>query len=174
MKLYDLPAIADDIEAELLESCGELTPELEQRIAAFVAEGKGKIEAAAIVVKSLEANAEVCKTEAKRLSERGAGLEKSAERLKALILFAVDNGFGGRVRTELYTVWAQSSAATISFELKPDADIYLLSAQEPWCVRMRDPELDRVALKEAVKGGRELPYCVTATENPGTRYLRIK
>jgi Siphovirus Gp157 len=174
MRLYQIPLEAADIAAELAEHYGELTPEIEQRIAAFLADGKEKVEAAAMVVKSLEGDAEVCKAEAKRLLGRAEGLDRAADRLKGLILFAVDEGFGGRVRTELFTIWAQSSAATISFELKPDADIYLLSAQESWCVRMRDPELDRVALKEAVKAGRELPYCVTATENPGTRYLRIR
>jgi hypothetical protein len=170
MKLYDLPAIADDIEAELSEAYGELTPELEQRIAAFVAEGKDKIEAAAIVVKSLKANAEICKAEAKRLSDRGAGLEKSIDRLKALILFAVDKGFCGKVRTELYTVWGQTSAPNVDFDLAPGADLAALPAN---CVRVRR-ELATEAIKEMMKAGEILPEEIIVTEMPGTRYLRIK
>ena len=79
MKLYDIPIEAADIEAELAENYGELTPEIEQRIAQFLSDGKDKIEAAAVVVKSLEADAAICKQEAQRLMQRAQYLDKGAE-----------------------------------------------------------------------------------------------
>lgn len=174
MLLYQIPIEATQIEQELAENYGELTPELEQRIVEFVGQGKEKVEAAACVVKSLEDDAGVCQLEAERLMKRAKGLQTAAARLKGLLLDAVDRGFGGKLKTPKFTIWGQTSATTVHFDLKPEADIYLLSTQEPWCVRMLDPELDKVALKDAHKLGKPLPYCVTATENPGTRYLRIK
>jgi len=72
MKLYDIPLEANEIEAQLYDNVGELTPELEGRIRAFLCQGKDKIESAAIVVNSLEEDAEICQAEAKRLIERAA------------------------------------------------------------------------------------------------------
>lgn len=174
MKLYEIPLEANDIEAQLYETYGELTPELEQRIADFLKDGKDKIESAAIVVKSIEEDAAICEAEAKRLMERAAGLDKSAARLKGLILFAVDEGFGGKVKTAKFTVWGQTSGKTVSFELALGADIYTLASKAPQFIRTKEPELDKKALKDARDAGLEIPDCVETTENEGTRYLRIK
>lgn len=174
MKLYEIPLEAMEIETFLAENYGELTPELEQRISGFVAEGKDKLEAACVVVKSLEGDAEVCKSEAKRLMERASGLEKGADRLKGLMLYAVDHGFGGKIKTAKFTVWGQTSAATTAFQLKPGTDIFSLAAAAPEFVRARDPEIDKLAIKDAHKSGKPMPECIDVQENPGTRYLRIK
>lgn len=174
MKLYDIPIEANLIEAELSDNAGELTPELEQRIAGFLRDGKDKIEAAAIVVRSLEDDAEICRGEAARLLKRAEGLEASANRLKGLMLFAVDEGFSGKVKTAKFTVWGQNSAASVGFELKPGIDIYRLVQDAPWCVRTSDPVLDRKALHDAHKAGVEMPAALDVQEKPPTRYLRIK
>lgn len=174
MKLYEIPIEAMEIEQELAENYGELTPEIESRIAAFLGDGKDKIESAAMVVKSLESDAEVCQLEAKRLMERASGLNKAIDRLKGLVLVAVDSGFGGKLKTAKFTIWGQTSAPTTAFELRPGADIYELMISEPWCIRNRDPELDKIALRDAKKSGKALPPDITTLENDGTRFLRIK
>jgi hypothetical protein len=174
VKLHQIPIEAADIEAELAENYGELTPDIEQRIAAFLHHGKDRIEAGAVVVKSLEADAAICKQEAQRLMQRAQGLEKGADRLKNLVLYAVDEGFGGKVRTSKYTVWGQNAAAAISFETKPGSSVYELASVAPWSIRTQDPEIDKLALKEAHKAGVSLPDCILVTEVPGTRYLRIR
>lgn len=171
MKLYEIPIEANEIEAVLADTYGELTPEIEQRIAGFLREGKEKIEAAAMVVKSLEDDAEVCKQEAERLLNRAAGLESGAKHLKGLMLFAVDEGFGGRIKTAKFTIWGQSSAATTGFELPPGADIHAVPLNY---LRMKDPELDKQALKAAYEAGLSIPEQIVVVEKPGTRYLRIK
>jgi hypothetical protein len=171
MKLYEIPIEANEIEATLADSYGELTPEVERRIADFLREGKEKIEAAAIVVKSLEDDADVCRSEAERLMKRAVGLENGADRLKGLILFAVDEGFGGKIKTAKFTIWAQNSAASTSFELPPGADIHSVPMEY---LRMREPELDKQALKAALEAELEIPVQVMVIEKPPTRYLRIK
>lgn len=174
VKLYEIPIVAAEIEETLCENYGELTEELEQRIAAFLRESKDKIENAAMVVKSIEADAEVCEVEADRLLKRAAGLRKGADRLKGLMLYAVDEGFGGKVKTARFTVWTQTSAPVTIIELKQGADIYELSINAPKFVRTYDPELDKIALKEAVKAGEQLPDSLVVLEKPGTRFLRIR
>lgn len=174
MKLYEIPIEANEIEAQLAETYGELTPEVEQRISDFLREGKEKIEAAAMVVKSLQDDAAICQQEAERLMKRAAGLEKGAHHLKGLMLFAVDEGFGGKIKTAKFTIWGQTSAVVTSFELKPDKTVYDLAGEAPAFIRTREPELDKKALKDALSAGLDMPDCIQVTELPGTRYLRIK
>lgn len=171
MKLYEIPIEANEIEAVLADTYGELTPGTEQRIADFLRDGKEKVEAAAIVTLSLEDDAEVCRQEAERLLKRAAGLENGARHLKGLILFAVDEGFGGKIKTAKFTIWGQSSAATVSFELPPGADIHNVPLE---FLRMSDPELDKKALKAALEAELPIPEIVVVAEKPGSRYLRIK
>jgi Siphovirus Gp157 len=174
IRLYEIPVEAREIEAALSEGFGELTPELEERISTFMALGKDKIESAAIVVKSLEADAIECKSESNRLYARAQGLERAADRLKALMLTAVDGGFGGKVKTVKFTIWGQPSAKTTLFALKPDADIYAVAAESPEFVRMGQPELKLDALHKAHKNKEKLPDAIAVEEKDGKRYLRIK
>jgi Siphovirus Gp157 len=174
MRLYQIPLEADQIEAALHENIGELTPELEARIRDFLSQGKDKIESAAIVVNSLEEDAEICQSEAKRLIERGAQLNQAADRLRGMILCAVDLGFGGKVKTPRFTIWGQNAAPATHFELKAGADIYALLTKAPQFICARDPELDKVMLKEAVKSGQEIPAEIAVVQLAGKRFLRIK
>lgn len=171
MKLYEIPIEANEIETLLAENYGELTSEIERRISEFLREGKDKIEAAAIVVKSLEDDADVCRQEAERLTKRAAGLEAGADRLKGLILYAVDEGFGGKVKTAKFTIWGQNAAPSTSFELPPGASIHSVPVEY---LRMQDPELDKQALKAALEAEIPIPEQIMISEKPGSRYLRIK
>jgi hypothetical protein len=174
IRLYEIPAEAREIEAALSDGFGELTPELEQRIATFMALGKDKIEAAAIVVNSLEADSIECKSESNRLYQRAQGLERAADRLKALMLTAVDGGFSGKVKTVKFTIWGQNAPGSVVFGLKPEADIYALAADSPELVRMGQPELKLDALHKAHKNKEKLPDAIAVEEKDGKRYLRIK
>jgi Siphovirus Gp157 len=171
MKLFEIPIEAHEIEQELAENYGELTPEIEQRIADFLRQGKDKIENAAVIVRQLEGDAELCRKEAERLTARADGLTKGAMRLKALTLFALDEGFGGKIKTALFTIWAQTSAAMKQFNLKPGASIYSVP---PEFLRTKDPELDKLALKGAADEGLAIPDSIDVAEVPGVRYLRIR
>lgn len=173
MKLYEIPMEFAELEMALIEAQGELTPELEARFDAFLRGGKDKIEAGAMVVRSLELEAAQCQAEVKRLDERAASHTNNANRLKALVLRAVDSAFSGKVKTPLFTVWGQTSAPTVNFDLTPDADLVEMEKACPDFVRVKR-ELVKDALKQARKEGKELPDSVIVTELPGTRFLRIK
>lgn len=174
LRLYEIPLEADQIEQELHENLGELTPELQARIEDFLAQGKAKIEAAAIVVKSMQADAKILKEEAQRLVERGTRLSLGADRLKMLMLFAVDQGFAGKVTTAKFTIWGQNSAAVTHFDVRPGTDINALMAKNPEFIRLAEPQLDKIALKEADKAGKFIPEEITVDRRDGTRFLRIK
>jgi hypothetical protein len=173
MKLYDIPFEAAQIEQQLMDADGELTPEIEKQIGEFLNAGKDKIEAAAMVVRTLEMEAEACKAEAKRLQERSASFTKNADRLKGLVLVALDSAFGGKVKTPLFTIWGQTSAPTIAVELTPDCEVEKFAAEFPWAVK-QTIELKKREVVDSIKAGNEIPPGVMYSENPGTRYLRIK
>jgi hypothetical protein len=171
MKLYELPMEYAVLDSALVENAGELTPELEKRLDDFLRSGKDKIEAGVMVMRGLEMEVKACKEEAKRLTERAASIENNAERLKALILYALDGAFGGKVRTGLFTIWGQTSAAQIAVEVAPSVDL----ARLPEAYVRVHRELAKDAIKEAVKRGEDVSgWGITATDVPGTRFLRVR
>lgn len=174
MKLYEIPLEANAIEEQLYDNVGELTPEIEQRIKDFLSQGKDKIESAAIIINSLEEDAAICQAEAKRLIERAAQINQSADRLRGMVLCAVDLGFGGKVKTPRFTIWGQTSGSVTQFELKSGADVYQIMATHPELVKAKDPELDSKALKETLKAGSPIPEEIAVVTLEGKRFLRIK
>lgn len=173
MKLYDLPMQFSELEQALVESEGELTPELEKRFDDFLRGGKEKIEAGAMVLRHLEAEAEACLKEAKRLKDRQASFENNVIRLKSMMLIAVDAAFAGKVKTSLFTVWGQTSAPGIGIELQAGTDLAELHARTPELIKTKY-ELDKEAVKQAALDGKALPGEISVFDVPGTRFLRIR
>lgn len=117
LSLYDIA-----LEGFLLEDIfdangGELTPELEDRLDTLLREGPQKIESAAMVTREMEATADICRSEAKRLTERALSLEKQAKKLKDRIVVALDAAFSGKVKTALFTIYTQKAADSLSVEI---------------------------------------------------------
>jgi hypothetical protein len=170
MKLYDIPTEFAIIETALIENTGELTPELEKQLDDFFRTGKDKIEAGAMVLRGLEMEAKSCKEEAKRLSERAAALENNADRLKKMVLYALDGAFGGKVKTSLFTIWGQTSASVTNLDVAPGLDLKEL----PEAYVRVSYTLAKDAVKDAIKRGESIPEEIIVSEVPGTRFLRVK
>jgi hypothetical protein len=173
MSLYDVAKEGMELEEILLASDGEITPEVEARLDEFLKLGKEKIDAACKVVQNLKSCADACRAEAERLLERRTSYERNVEMLKARILGAVDAAFDGKVKTNLFTVWGQTSAPTTVFDVSPDADLAEVQKVYPEVVRTKY-ELNKTELKSMRAQGIPLPNAITVTEGEGTRFLRIK
>jgi len=169
MNLYDLTIEGAEINRILTENEGELTPELEARLDTILGEGKDKVEAAAMVVRSLEASYEACIAERDRLAERAKSYDAQVDKLKSRMLYAVDAAFGGKVKTDKFTIYGQNSADTVAFEVAPDADLSKIDSS----VIRTTYALDKIALKDRYKAG-TVPPEVMATPMTGKRSLRIK
>jgi hypothetical protein len=170
MKLYEIPIEFAELESVLTEMDGELTPEIEKQFDGFLRASKEKLEAGAMVVRGFEMEAEACMSEAKRLAERAGALERNSDRLKKMILVALDSAFAGKVKTALFTIWGQTSAPTSTFDLEPGTD--LAEMPEPF-VRVKR-ELAKDVIKAALNKGDTIPSEIIVTTMPGTRFLRIK
>jgi hypothetical protein len=171
--LYELTMDGLQLMDTLEATGGELTPELEAIFDEYLRTGKDKINSAACVVRELEAKSKSCKDEGDRLYDRAAMFTREADALKGRILAAVDAGFDGKLKTAMFTIWGQTSASTIGFELAADADLQQVAANDPDLVRTTI-DLNRARLKELHMAGAELPRAIAVSEKPGTRYLRIK
>ena len=171
MKLYDIPnefaSLWEQIEAA---ESDEQINSLESIFSEMLQESTNKVEAAAKVVKMLEADATAAADEIKRLTAKKQSAEKQSDRLKGLMLYAVDTAFSGKVKTPLFTIYGQSSAPTLKFEPAPDADITTLPAE---FVRI-SADLNRKSLADAFKEGREIPDAIIVSEEAGKRTLRIR
>lgn len=170
MNLYELSQEGMEIADILIASQGELDEATEQRLDALLATGPHILEAAARVVRSLEADTVACAEEAERLKKRAESFSNQAERLKERMTFALDCAFGGKVKTPLFTIWAQNSPPTVAFDLEESVSI---DNVPPDFLRVRK-DLNRVALKESWERGEKLPDGVVALESAGKRYCRIK
>ena len=151
---------------------GELTLDTEQRLDMFLREGPAKIDAACMVVREKRLSEEALDSEIGRLEARKAGMAADRKRLESRILGAVDAAFDGKVKTNLFTVWGQTSAGTFVVDIAPDADLKKLHEADPELVKVAYA-LDKAKCRELMKTGVVING-VAVTEHPGTRYLRIK
>ena len=172
MKLYEIPRELDAIEELLIETGGELTPELEQRFSDCISQGKDKLESAAFVLCRMDDDAEACDAEIKRLRQRKGTLERNRERLADLTLYAL-KAMGGKLKTALVTMFTRRSADQIHIEAAPGTDLVELHKQFPELVRVKY-ELNLEQAKAMQKAGAELPACLLVTKTLGTESLGIR
>jgi hypothetical protein len=119
MTLYDVGLHGRLIEEALVESSGELTPELEARFDELLARGPEAIDAGAAIVRELVVSGEAAKEEAKRQTDRRTFFENNAKRLKARIRIAVDAAFSGKIKTKRFNLWTAKGRASVKVEFLP-------------------------------------------------------
>lgn len=173
LSLYDVAVEGMQLEDALIAAEGELSPEIEERLDRLMREGPERVEAAAMVIRNLEAFEDQCKAEAKRLAERAKSFSLNVERVKARMLAAVDGAFNGKVKTAKFTIWTQKAPDTVAYDLREEFTLDMLKEEFPELVRTK-LELDKEACKELYASGVELPESIYREENIGKRYVRIK
>lgn len=171
--LYDIGIKAIAVQDALYEAMGEITPEIEASMDALLAEGEKSLVSAAYVVDKLDNDAEFCRAEAKRLTDRAASLERGTASLKARMVFAVDAAFGGKIKTATRTIWAQNAKPSVTVELADGVTVDSVYETHSELVK-RTLSLDNTAIKNRWSAGDPLPTGINVTEHPATRYLRIK
>lgn len=201
LSLYDISLRGKQIEDFLILSEGELTPEAEEMFDTLLREGPQRIEAAAMVVRGLEASAEVCEGEVSRLKERAQALTNQAKKLKERMVIATDSAFSGKVKTALFTIWTQKAADSISIALDEAYTIDHLREEHPELVKT-EYSIDNAAVRGLLKANETslkaasellsnpdaseeekswakvtlaiIPDALDIEEKQGKRYLRIK
>lgn len=147
MKIYEIPfAIRDALDRiEVDEETGEILNADALREAE--AQAAEKLEATALYVRELQAEAKAIKVEADRMKARAEALEKKSETLKHLMLEALP-AVGGKVKTPSVTVFIRMSKAIEVADgvTLPDAFVTVRTTTTP----------NKTALKEAIEAGADI------------------
>lgn len=160
LRLYDHTAALETVHEWLIESGGELTPEIEALLDEAEADFAAKAERVALKVRELEAEAKAVKEEADRLAARAKAAANGARSLKDYLLEQCHAAGQLAVKGKLATVRVQNSPmsalCTIPAEsmadLKSDPEYAPYIAEIPVSYRF-----DAKAAIEAAKAGAELP-----------------
>lgn len=164
MSLYDLTAEWLEIEDLLIENGGELTAELEERLAAVQGGIEERTDAICAVVQRLTRAAEAAKAEADRLTALARSRQNSADRLKRYLLDRLTDIGREKVETNRFVVRVQQNGRpSIAWELDPE----LLPAE----LQRVTVALDGTAAYERWKRGEPLPPGMEVTVG---RHLRIR
>ena len=130
-------------------------PELDPQTLADTMEGvEGELEIKAEnyakVMKNLEADVAGIKGEIDRLSDRKKTIEKNIKQMKEALQQAMEVTGKTKFKTELFSFTVRNNAPAVVVDEK-----YIENIPEEY-LRIREPEVDKTKLKEALKAGVDL------------------
>ncbi len=170
--LYDLGQEFAAIEAALLETEGELTPEIEARLAALGTLEGEKVDAYRAVVRSFEARADVIGTEIAALMAKKAAAHQAAQRLKDRLLAYLEARGVDRIKGTIWTAARQRNGQrALTVHVAPEALPELL--RKTTITVTPDREALK-ALAEMETGRVEIDGQHVATLEPASHHLRFR
>ena len=164
MRLHEIVEQYQEVEAELINSGGEITEEVQALLDSIDDNLESKTANYIRIIKNFEHMAQGLKEEVARLQARRKVHENAAERLKGALLYALKATGQRSIETSLGRVTAMR-ASTPKYVLNVDLE----DLPEEF-VRTKS-EVDMAAIREAIKDGMDLSDLVTEEER--TEYLRI-
>ena len=117
-------------------------------------------------MRMLEADAKGIKAEEERLAKRRKTIEGNVSRMKSALQYAMEATGKTKFKTQLFSFNVQNNPASVVMD-KPD----VANIPERF-LKYKDPEIDRKAIKDAIKAGDEDAMDIADLEQ--TRGLRIK
>lgn len=173
LKLYEA---TDELNAAyelLVESEGELTPEIEELLAHAQGTFEEKAERVALMVRTLAANQAAAKLEAERLSKLAASAERSAESLKAYLKREMERAGVQKVERPLAKVRIQAnSAPSVTCALDVDG-LRELQVKYPQIVRVIPEKLELDSRAFAAEVKRDPTFTVEGVTVERGTHLRI-
>lgn len=158
MKLYEIV----DRYTALLDTLESGAEGLEDTLQALEDSLEVKLENCVKVWRSLIADRDLCKQEAYRLTERANSFDKKAATLHSYIEVMMRRAGLERVNTSLFTLAIQNNPESVEIT---QADMI-----PPQFWRQPEPEVDKVAIKAALKGNVPVP----GAELKQTQRLQIR
>ena len=146
-----------DIDQEILDCVDAETGEIldTEKLDALQMEREAKLEGVALWVKDMKAEADAVKAEADKLTARRKALENRMESVKAWLLQALN---GEKLKTPRCNVYQTHSQKVVIDDEKALVDMFMASPFGEKFLRMKDPEIDKTALKDSMKQGYEYEF----------------
>jgi len=146
-----------DIDQEILDCVDLETGEIldSEKLDALQMEREAKLEGVALWVKDLNAEAAAVKEEADKLTARKRALDNKISALKMWLLMALE---GQKLKTPRCNVYQTHSQKVVIDDEKALIDMFMSSPFGEKFLRMKDPEIDKNALKDSMKQGYEYEF----------------
>ena len=146
-----------DIDQEILDCVDLETGEIldGEKLTALQMEREKKLEGVALWVKDLNAEAAAVKEEADKLSARKKALDNKVAQLKQWLLYALN---GEKLKTPRCNVYQTHSQKVVIDDEKALIDMFMGSPFGEKFLRMKEPEIDKNALKDSMKQGYEYEF----------------
>lgn len=171
LSLYELGQAFTDLEAALIESGGEWTPEVEQAFAALGELEADKVDAYAHLIRNTEALAEVLEAEKRALEEKRAVAANRATRLKEKLHEYLTTRGLDKVKGTIWTAAIQANGG------RPPMEVLVEPDQLPAAYTVTVKQVNTGALRAAAElaGGRLEEFGRTlAVIQPRGTHLRIR
>ena len=146
-----------EIDQEILECVDLETGEIidPEKLTALQMERERKLEGVALWVKDLSYEAQMVKEEADKLNARKKALDNKITSLKAWLLWALG---GEKLKTARCNVYQTHSQKVVIDDEQALIDMLMMSPSGEKFLRMKDPEIDKNALKDSMKQGYEYEF----------------
>ena len=146
-----------DIDQEILACIDDETGEIldVEKLDSLQMERERKLEGVALWVKDLSYEAQMIKEEADKLTARKKSLDNKITGLKNWLLYALA---GEKLKTPRCKVYQTHSQRVVIDDEKALIDMFMTSPFGEKFLRMKDPEIDKTALKDSMKQGYEYEY----------------
>ena len=146
-----------EIDQEILDCVDMETGEIldVEKLDALQMERERKLEGVALWVKDLKAEAEAVKAEADKLTARKKALENKMDGLKTWLLMALG---GEKLSTPRCKVYQTHNQRVVIDDEKALIDMFMSSPFGEKFLRVKDPEIDKTALKDSMKQGYEFEF----------------
>ena len=106
-------------------------------------------------IKALEKELKTVQKEADKLTARKKSLENKIDGLKNWLLYALN---GEKLKTPRCNVYQTHSQKVVIDDEKALIDMFMSSPSGEKFLRMKDPEIDKTALKDSMKQGYEYKF----------------
>ena len=146
-----------EIDAAILACVDQETGEIldPEKLDALQMEREQKLEGVALWVKDLKAEAEAVKAEADKLTARKKAVENKIDGLKQWLLYALN---GEKLKTPRCNVYQTHSQKVVIDDEKALVDMLMTSPFGEKLLRVKEPEIDKNALKDSMKQGYEYEF----------------
>lgn len=146
-----------EIDEEILSCVDQETGEIldTEKLDALQMEREEKLEGVALWVKDLKAEADAVKAEADKLTARKKALDNKIESIKTWLMTALG---GEKLKTPRCNVYQTHSQKVVIDDEKALVDMFMASPSGEKYLRIREPEIDKAALKDSMKNGFEFEF----------------
>ena len=158
ISIYQIEQSYNQLAEELIDNGGELTTELSEALAITEEQLQNKSVAYSFVIKEMDAEIDIIDAEIKRLQAMKKTRENASERLRANIKHAMELFNIDEIKTPLVKInFRKSEAVEVDDVNQLPASYKVVKVTE---------QADKMAIKEAIKNGAEIPGCrIVANRN---------